>query len=98
MKKQYEKPMLLAESFQLTDHISGACNAVDADSNFKVTWHSASNCSLSVKDENGAWLPAMFTDTANNCSDIGILPGDFQHTPLEECYNNMGSTYNYFAS
>ena len=98
MKKQYVKPMLLAESFQLTDHITGACNFVDQDTtNFKVTWHSASNCSLSVKGENG-WLPAMFTDTSNNCSEIGILPGEFEHTPLEECYNSMGTNFNYFAS
>ena len=97
MRKEYTKPMLLAESFQLTDHITGACNNVDKDTdNFKVTWHSASNCSLSV-NVNGQWA-AMFTDTANNCDAAFILAGEFEHTPLEECYNSMGTNYNYFAS
>lgn len=94
MKKQYHKPMLLMESFRLTDHIAGGCNGVDQDANFKVTWHSASNCSLYVEEEGVAY----FTDVANNCSQLGILDGAFEHTPLYECYNNMSSRYNFFAS
>lgn len=96
MRKAYQKPALLAESFQLTDHISGACNNLEADSGYHVTWRSASNCSLSVKI-NEEWI-ALFTDVKNNCSDLGILPGIAEHTPFVECYNTMASSYNYFAS
>lgn len=96
MRKAYQKPALIAESFQLTDHVSGACNFLDKDSNYKVSWHSASNCSLSVSVD-GQWI-AFFTDASNGCSDLGILPGEYEHTPFEECYNSMSSSYNYFAS
>ncbi len=100
MRKQYCKPMLFAETFQLVDHIAGSCGGVDSDAakneGYSVSWHSASNCSLTIPDGNGGSI-VLFANAGNNCI-MPYLPEEFQGDKMVECYNNMSSSYNYFAS
>ena len=92
--------MLFAETFQMLEHIAGNCGGVDSDAakneGYSVSWHSASNCALTIPDGNNGTI-VLFANAGNNCAEP-YLDEAFQETPMVQCYNNMSSSYNYFAS
>ena len=87
MKKQYEKPMLCAETFYLTEHIA----TCEADAAGKPTFHyGQSNCYYSMN--NGDYQ--LFKD-GMDCNPVnigGYIEIEFPYDNLViDCYTAFGS-------
>ena len=96
MKKEYRKPFLYAESYELAEHIAGDC-AVNDD--FQGAQHRAPKDCAYV-DSN----LVLYLDPAKNCetfwfTNAGLEPS-VENLPLIgiKCYNSFLITGNLFAS
>ena len=82
MQKEYQKPQLYAESFELTEHISSPCNPMG-----RANHQSASSCGYDTGDGQGmAFLESAGTKCAYDPF-MGLMDdNELTGVQSEDCY------------
>ena len=92
MKKSYQKPALFAESFELMEHISGACGEITG----RASYRDAGSCHYNVEDGK-----VLFVGGQNGCVDDpgdGDLPDDKYVGATYFCEYTFSEGFRLFAS
>ena len=99
MRKSYEKPMLYAEAFQMTEHIAGSCLT---EPEFAALHNTPWTCAAAYNDER------MFTTGIGACGvnggtqfdeDIMMMDGFMDTVQLgSQCYNVFSAGNTMFSS
>lgn len=93
MKREYTKPLIFAESFELAEHIAGPCANLG-----KANYRNAVDCSYDGGDPNGNYF--VVGVTAKTCAqnpDIDVNIDDWYGYSME-CYTNFDDDTAMFAS
>ena len=71
MKKQYRKPSLFIESFELAEHIAGPCNYLESYdvSRYQVTHRNGTQCEMLLWDDEYREWESFFTSSASCVQD-----------------------------
>ena len=93
MKKEYQKPTLFAESFQMVEHIADGCDGAFDQSGNQQRYHDGRSCQY--LDQNGE---RFFTADTTACEDVQPVFFDVVEG-LFECYHGpVGGSATPFSS
>lgn len=92
MKKEYFKPIVVIESFNLAQSIAVVCTGYQPGGNDLGFANQRSYTICSFETGNG--LDVYFTDTNNDCTTKASDPNAIKYG----CYNNVGDASQAFSS
>lgn len=95
MRKEYSKPALFAESFMMTEHISGACvdSGAQNQRHLQTRFKNGGDCAYSIYDSDGNIFKTFFLDDNTQCVEHVLDDTD----PMD-CYQVSVSVFNPFSS
>ena len=97
MRKEYSKPVVFAESFELTEHITGQCvdNGAQNQRHFSTRFKNAEDCAYKIYDGDTV-IATYFLDGSTICKDspVPIYDGS---DPID-CYQGPNGIFTAFSS
>ena len=98
MKKEYDKPAIYAERFELAEHISGVCvdNGAQNQRGLSTRFTDAESCLYTSYDGDGNILATYFIDGTVTCANA-TQPVFDGNDPIE-CYQGPSGTFAPFSS
>lgn len=97
MKKTYQKPIVVVENFELTEHIASCGSTTVGSGNAfgKPNHYGGTNCEFKISDSGGI---ALFLESNNECTMEVQVDEEGNLVGWAGCYNTPDGNISMFAS